>query len=81
MTKTMMSCGPFNSTNCDIAKSELKAGWIGFDWTRPHQGAVVIRRTWGLNYSNFHIEFKKKTNGGEVVREVLLFQGHIGEVL
>ena len=26
MTKTMMSCGPFNSTNCDIAKTELKAG-------------------------------------------------------
>lgn len=25
MTKTMMSCGPFNSTNCDIAKTELKA--------------------------------------------------------
>ncbi len=25
VTKTMMSCGPFNSTNCDVAKSELKA--------------------------------------------------------
>lgn len=25
VTKTMMSCGPFNSTNCDIAKTELKA--------------------------------------------------------
>mmetsp|Transcript_65872 Transcript_65872/g.104488 ORF Transcript_65872/g.104488 Transcript_65872/m.104488 type:complete len:938 (+) Transcript_65872:38-2851(+) len=27
VTKTMMSCGPFNSTTCDIAKSELKASY------------------------------------------------------
>jgi len=27
VTKTMMSCGPFNSTNCDIAKTELKASY------------------------------------------------------
>eukprot|EP00435_Cladocopium_sp_Y103_P019215 s3923_g4.t1 len=27
VTKTMMSCGPYNSTNCDIAKSELKASY------------------------------------------------------
>jgi len=27
VTKTMMSCGPFNSTNCDVAKSELKASY------------------------------------------------------
>ena len=23
----MMSCGPFNSANCDLAKSELKAAY------------------------------------------------------
>ncbi|CAK9008882.1 Granule-bound starch synthase 1 [Durusdinium trenchii] len=27
VTKTMMTCGPFNSTNCDIAKTELKTSY------------------------------------------------------
>eukprot|EP00438_Fugacium_kawagutii_P036223 Skav206634 [mRNA] locus=scaffold2313:166059:180766:- [translate_table: standard] len=27
VTKTMMTCGPFNSTNCDIAKTELKQSY------------------------------------------------------
>ena len=27
VTKTMMTCGPYNSTNCDIAKTELKTNY------------------------------------------------------
>ena len=39
VTKTMMSCGPFNSTNCDIAKTELKAdGRCEFGKTATFEG-------------------------------------------
>ena len=44
-------------------------------------GGCGYKETWGENYSNFHIEFRKNPIGGEVVREILLFQGHIGAVL
>ena len=59
MTKTMMTCGPFNSTNCDIAKSELKASYRAQNGLTGCTGPLMCsseaydRSNWFFDCSDF----------------------------
>ena len=45
VTKTMMTCGPFNAVNCDVAKTELKA--------RPGLGGPEVAAFYSLVWRRF----------------------------